>query len=132
MKVLPKGQSPAGVLLPARAQASLTVLNDASELSPVQVAKHLTVHLPPDDAFVVSVRKEIAEARSNGKPVAVSAARHSMGGQSLPLNGTAITLDQGWLETDRSAGTYRAAAGIRWSTVIGRLDRAGFSPAVMQ
>lgn len=55
-----------------------------------------------------------------------------MGGQSLALNGTVATLDQQWLEADTAAKTYRAGAGVRWSTVIARLDAIGYSPAVMQ
>src|SRR6185295_17040235 len=37
-----------------------------------------------------------------------------------------------WIELDRSAQTYRVAAGARWRQVIGALDPVGFSPAVMQ
>ena len=55
-----------------------------------------------------------------------------MGGQSLARNGTVITLDQQWLEPDTGNGTFRVAAGMRWSDVIARLDEIGFSPKVMQ
>jgi FAD/FMN-containing dehydrogenase len=55
-----------------------------------------------------------------------------MGGQSLARDGTVVTLDQRWLEADTARKTYRVAAGVRWSTVIARLDAVGFSPAVMQ
>ena len=55
-----------------------------------------------------------------------------MGGQSLAKNGTVATLDQQWLEADTAAKTYRVGAGVRWSTVIAKLDAIGFSPAVMQ
>lgn len=121
-----------GTAFPTEPPGTGTVLNDASEMSPVRVARHIVVDQSPDDAFIETIRTEIAEARAAGRPVAVSAARHSMGGQSLAANGTAITLDQEWIETDRSASTYRVAAGTRWNTAISRLDREGFSPAVMQ
>jgi len=60
-----------------------------------------------------------------------------MGGQALARDGVAMTLDVNppadpWIEIDRDAKTYRVAAGARWRQVIGALDRAGFSPAVMQ
>ena len=55
-----------------------------------------------------------------------------MGGQSLPRDGTAISLNGGPLEIDTAAKTYRTCAGNRWSDVIGMLDPKGFSPAVMQ
>lgn len=109
-----------------------TVLNDAGELSPTPVTQHLTFTEAPQDAFVDKLRTVLADARSKGQPFAASAARHSMGGHSLPLNGTALTLDQDWLEADTSARTYRVAAGARWSTIIRKLDAIGFSPAVMQ
>ena len=55
-----------------------------------------------------------------------------MGGQSLARDGTVVTLDQQWLEADAARKIYRVGAGVRWSTVIARLDALGFSPAVMQ
>ena len=55
-----------------------------------------------------------------------------MGGQSLVANGTVATLDQEWLEPNPAGKTYRVGAGVRWSTVIQKLDAVGFSPAVMQ
>ncbi|MCZ4092825.1 FAD-binding oxidoreductase [Sinorhizobium psoraleae] len=108
------------------------VLNDASELSPTAVARHIVVDDDPKAAVVERIRGLIAEARSEGRAVVASTARHSMGGQSLARDGTALTLDQHWLEADTAARTYRVAAGTRWSTVIAKLDAFGFSPAVMQ
>ena len=55
-----------------------------------------------------------------------------MGGQSLAANGTVATIDQQWLEPDTANKTYRVGAGVRWSTIIKKLDAIGFSPAVMQ
>ncbi|MEM9332605.1 MAG: FAD-binding oxidoreductase [Pseudomonadota bacterium] len=108
------------------------VLNDASLLSPVKVSKHLTLEENPGDALVDALRKELAEAKSERRPFVASAARHSMGGQSLATNATAVTMDQEWLEADTQNGVYRVAAGTRWSTIIKRLDEIGFSPKVMQ
>jgi FAD/FMN-containing dehydrogenase len=108
------------------------ILNDAGELSPTPVVRHITVQGPPDKAVVDQLRTAISEAHSAGRPLIASTARHSMGGQSLPESGVALTLDQGWLEPDTTAKTYRVAAGVRWSTVISKLDTIGFSPAVMQ
>jgi FAD/FMN-containing dehydrogenase len=60
-----------------------------------------------------------------------------MGGQALARDGVAMTLDvkpgaEPWIAIDRGARTYRVAAGARWRQVIGALDPAGYSPAVMQ
>jgi len=108
------------------------VLNDASQLSPTPVASHITVRDNSPKAAVERVRAALTEARIAGHPFIASAARHSMGGQSLARDGAVVTLDQQWLEPDTAAKVYRVAAGARWSTVIAKLDAIGFSPTVMQ
>jgi len=118
-------------LSPARA-AQRTVLNDVSRLNPTPVAKHVTISKSATDELVARIRAELKEAQAERRPVAASVARHSMGGQSLPRDGTAITLESGPLELDTAASTYRTTAGNRWSDVIRSLDPRGFSPSVMQ
>jgi hypothetical protein len=49
-----------------------------------------------------------------------------------PRDGTAITFTKGSCEIDSSAMTFRASAGATWRDVIAMLDKAGFSPPVMQ
>jgi FAD/FMN-containing dehydrogenase len=126
--------SASGPLFPAEIQpnAGGIILNDASELCPTSVTRHITVTTDPVAQTVETIRTMMAEARNTGQSFAASAARHSMGGQSLAKDGTVLTLEQQWLEADTAAKTYRVAAGTRWSTVIARLDAIGFSPAVMQ
>jgi FAD/FMN-containing dehydrogenase len=109
-----------------------TILNDASRLNPTPVAKHWPVRIGEKDEFIAGLRSELAEAAVARRPVAVSAARHSMGGQSLPRDGTAITLSGRVLQTDVTAKTYLVDAGARWVDVIQTLDPLGFSPVVMQ
>jgi FAD/FMN-containing dehydrogenase len=116
----------------APAAAPAGVLDDASQLSPTPVAAHVTIQEAPRAGAVERIRAALAEARAARRPFIASAARHSMGGQSLARDGTVVTLDQQWLEADTSRRIYRVAAGARWSTVIAGLDRIGFSPAVMQ
>ena len=122
---------PFAKLRPARA-AQRSILNDASRLSPTPVAKHITISKPAQDDLIARIRAELKEAAEAGRPFAASVARHSMGGQSLPRDGTAVTLDGGPLEMDTTAKTYRTSAGNRWSDVIRILDPKGYSPAVMQ
>src|SRR5690349_8809709 len=122
---------PLSKLKPAQA-SQRTILNDASRLSPTPVAKHVTIAKPSQDDLIARVRAELKEAAEAGRPFAASVARHSMGGQSLPRDGTAMTLDGGALDMDTAAKTYRTSAGNRWSDVIRILDPKGFSPAVMQ
>lgn len=107
------------------------VMNDASRLNPTPLFRHWHVRTGEAD-FVAGLRRELKEAAANGRPVAIGAARHSMGGQSLVRNGVAMTFDVDQCELDSAAGTYRVHAGTRWHQVIAKLDPAGFSPAVMQ
>jgi FAD/FMN-containing dehydrogenase len=108
------------------------ILNDASRLSPTPVAKHITIAKAETDELIALIRAELKEAAAEHRPVAASVARHSMGGQSLPRDGTAISFDGGPLEMDTTAKTYRTSAANRWWDVIRILDARGFSPAVMQ
>lgn len=123
---------PFGLPFPADLGSSGTTLNDAGELSPTKVAKHVTLNGNPDETLLAALRAELTEAKAAGRGLVAHSARHSMGGQSLLANGTAITLDQPFIEPNVASKTYRVAAGTRWSTVIRELDKIGFSPAVMQ
>lgn len=106
-------------------------LNDASELmaTPIHIHRRSAAH---GDALIEAFRAELAAAQSEDRPVCVSAARHSMGGQSIPRGGHALTVDDAWLEPDTANQTYRVNGGARWRDVIAALDPLGFSPAVMQ
>ena len=55
-------------------------LNDASELmaTPIHIHQRPAAH---GDALIEAFRAELAAAQSENRPVCVSAARHSMGGQ---------------------------------------------------
>jgi FAD/FMN-containing dehydrogenase len=124
---------------PAAAQPApgSLVLDDASCMNAVPVARHWTPSARIGGAWIDELRAELKAAAREGRPVAVGAARHSMGGQALPRNGLAITADVkvpdgDWLAPDPSRRIYRVAAGARWSQVIAALDPVGFSPAVMQ
>lgn len=112
--------------------ASAKIMNDASGLSATPIHKHLMLSENADDALIRILRTEITQAAKNNRPVNIGAARHSMGGQAIPRNGTAITFDNGSIELDRTNLTYRVHAGARWAQVIAALDAEGFSPAVMQ
>jgi len=108
------------------------IINDASRLNPTSVARHIALKAAPSDDVVGRIRQEIASAAAEKRPFAIGTARHSMGGQSIPKDGVAITLTGGHIDIDSAKKTYRVGAGMRWSEVIRALDAQGFSPAVMQ
>ena len=119
--------------LPARAEFSpRPIINDASRLNPTPVARHIALKAAPSDDLVGRIRQEIAAAAAEKRPFAIGTARHSMGGQSIPKDGVAITLTGGHIDIDSAQMTYRVGAGMRWFEVIRELDGHGFSPAVMQ
>jgi FAD/FMN-containing dehydrogenase len=123
----------ATLALPCGAPAEPPVrLNDASRLNPTPVARHWVAGEFAEDRFVERLRQELKDAAAAGRPVAVGAARHSMGGQSLPRDGTAIAFGASTCVPDGPSRTYRVLAGARWRQVIAALDPLGFSPAVMQ
>jgi FAD/FMN-containing dehydrogenase len=107
------------------------ILNDASGLSAAPVYAHRRLTLS-DEALISAFRAELASAHKDGRPVNVGAARHSMGGQAIPRNGTAITVDDARIDIDTAAGVYKVNGGARWADVIAALDPSGFSPVVMQ
>ncbi|MBL0372886.1 FAD-binding oxidoreductase [Rhizobium sp. KVB221] len=112
--------------------ANGNILNDASLLEPTQIHKHVTINSGIDSTFIHRVRALVIEARETRKPLIAGTTRHSMGGQSIPENGIALTLLQDQLVADPATKTYKVAAGVRWRTVVAELDKIGFSPAVMQ
>jgi FAD/FMN-containing dehydrogenase len=116
----------------SRASELRPIINDASRLNPTAVMRHL--HIKPDATatLIERLRVELREAAAEGRPVAVGVARHSMGGQSLPRGGVAVTLTGGPIEVDSRAGTYRVGGGATWAQVIRQLDPLGFSPTIMQ
>lgn len=108
------------------------ILNDASELSETPIFRHIIIKDDPGKKLVASIRTELADARSNGRPVNAGAARHSMGGQAIPRDGHAITFENGLVEPDTENKRMRAHAGARWSDVIATADPIGLGPRVMQ
>jgi FAD/FMN-containing dehydrogenase len=135
MTSLNRRQFAAGALACAAtpaAAAERTILNDASRLDPTPVDRVARIRSDPKDAHVAALRAELADAKRSARRVAVGAARHSMGGQSLPRDGVAVEFTDPWFEIDTKAGVYRVSGGARWAEVIAKLDPLGFSPKVMQ
>ncbi len=119
-------------IFPTKAQQRRVVLNDASRQNATPVFSHWIQKADDEAAFIARLRQELKDATAAKRPVAVGAARHSMGGQSLPRNGHAMTFDVNRVMPDKGTKTYRVHAGTRWHEVVATLDKAGFSPAVMQ
>jgi FAD/FMN-containing dehydrogenase len=126
------GASAAALSIPESFAQQRIVLNDASRLNPTPVFGHWIAKSESEADVIARLRKELKDAAAAKRPLCVGAARHSMGGQSLPRNGQAITLDLNICEPDRARKTFRVHAGTRWFEVIEHLAKIGFSPAVMQ
>ncbi|SFK32151.1 FAD/FMN-containing dehydrogenase [Pseudovibrio ascidiaceicola] len=109
-----------------------TILSDAGELTQVTVKKHETFSGLSSDALRTELSAHFKQAADENHPVMASVARHSMGGQTLPTNGAALSLHGGTIELHPERKTYTVSGGVRWHEVITKLDANGFSPAVMQ
>jgi FAD/FMN-containing dehydrogenase len=108
------------------------LMNDASGLSATPIARHIVLEPDSAETLIADLRAELKAAAAGNRPLAIGAARHSMGAQAIPRDGTALTLASPAVALDRETGLYRVLAGARWSEVIAALDPQGFSPKVMQ
>lgn len=108
------------------------VLNDASRLNPVPVARNAILRSGDDAALIDALRAVLRDAAAEGRPVCVGGARHSMGGQSLMRDGFAASLAAPVIEPDSARRTVRVRTGARWRDVIAALDPLGLSPTVTQ
>src|SRR5262245_27590307 len=79
--------------LGAARSAPALILNDASHLNPVPVAGHAIVRDGDDNRIAAELRAALRAAARDSKPVCVGGARHSMGGQSLPRDGIAVSFE---------------------------------------
>jgi FAD/FMN-containing dehydrogenase len=115
-----------------RAPPAPFMLDDASRLNETPISRQAILTASEDGRLLRELRATLGEAASEGRPVAMGGARHSMGGQSLPRNGIAASLATPSIEPDTARRIYRVSAGARWRDVIRVLDPIGFSPAVTQ
>ncbi|MDG1011025.1 MAG: FAD-binding protein, partial [Amylibacter sp.] len=115
-----------------RPKNTKNLLNDASGLSETPIHKHIIIEQDPDKGPVSILRNELKTAKIEGLPVSLSAARHSMGGQSIPRDGHAITLATNFFEPDTANSTFRCSSGLRWNSALKQMDAIGFGPKVMQ
>ena len=109
-----------------------TLLNDASLLSETPIFRHVVIKEPLGDGFIAALRAELAAAKAENRAVNVGAARHSMGGQAIPRDGHAITLDSPFVSVETGGDTFKVQAGTRWRQIISALDPLGLAPKVMQ
>ena len=105
-------------------RADTLVLNDASRLNPVPVARNAVLRGERRAALIEALRALLREAAADGRPVCVGGARHSMGGQSLARDGFAASLAAPLIEPDTARKIMRVRAG----DALARRDR-GARPA---
>jgi FAD/FMN-containing dehydrogenase len=132
-QVAPQMPDAAGMaLIDPKSDVTCAILNDASLLSETPVHSHVVLRDTVPEALAKACQTEMTAAASQGRAVNIGAARHSMGGQAIPAQGHAITLDHAQVTAVAGAETYRVTAGTRWRDVIATLDPLGLSPLVMQ
>lgn len=107
-------------------------VDDASRLNRTHVAK--IVDIAGDRAGAEELlRRILARARREHRPVSISGARHSMGGQTIIPEGIIVNmLPYDRMELDASRRLLHVGAGARWSQIIPYLDAHGLSVEVMQ
>ena len=110
---------------PVEPPASPLVVNDVSQLNPIEVSAIIT---PTTTA-------EIADAvRRHGGPISIGGARHSMGGQIATTGALHIDM-RGFnriLEFLPAAKTITVQAGATWRQIQERIDLANLSVKIMQ
>lgn len=115
-----------------RVQLGPREADDASRLERTEILETVAVPEGSVEAELV-LRQLLLRARDMNVPVAISGARHSMGGHTIHPDGIRIdTLGHDSLVFDPERRILAAGAGARWSEVIPLLASHGSSVAVMQ
>jgi FAD/FMN-containing dehydrogenase len=107
-------------------------VDDASRLNQTKVAEVWRIPVDRGDPEG-QIAQLLARARAEGRKVAISGARHSMGGHTIYPDG--IVLDMlpfHRMELDESRNVLSVEAGALWQDVVAYLDQRGRSVAVMQ
>jgi FAD/FMN-containing dehydrogenase len=113
------------VRAPLIPQSSPLIINDVSQLNPIQVAEVITP--TTTDEIVDAVKKHAG-------PISIGGARHSMGGQTATKDALFIDMRQfnRVLSFAPAEKTITVQAGIRWRQIQERIDAANLSVKIMQ
>lgn len=108
------------------------MVDDASRMNATRVAEIWNV--PPEmEAAEQQLAQLLRRARTDGVPVSIAGARHSMGGHTIFPDGIVINmLPFNRMELDEDADVLHVQAGAKWSEILAYLDQRGRSVAVMQ
>lgn len=103
--------------------------NDASGLNETEGWHHLA----PSET-TEQLQHAIYLAKKNHTSITVGGARHSMGGQSLPVarKSIAVELPSTPVKISEDKKSYTVGAGTRWQDVTRSLDAQGLSVKIMQ
>lgn len=110
---------------PLAKQESPLVVNDVTQLNPIQVSE---VIAPTTTAEIVEAVKQ------HSGPIAIGGARHSMGGQTAVAGALFIDMRQfnRILNFSTADKTITVQAGTRWRQIQEHIDPANLSVKVMQ
>lgn len=116
----------------ARPDLPADYVDDASRMNSTHAAEVINVARDPASAEE-QLRKLLDRARRDHLKVAISGARHTMGGHTIYPDGIVLNmLPFNRMQLDSGHRLLHVGAGARWSEVIPFLDAHGFSVAVMQ
>lgn len=113
------------VRTPVVKQESPLVINDVSQLNPIQVSEVITP----------TTTEEIVQAvKQHAGPIAIGGARHSMGGQTATAGALFIDMRQfnRILNFSPADKTITVQAGTRWRQIQEHVDPANLSVKIMQ
>ncbi|WP_417386184.1 FAD-binding oxidoreductase [Gimesia sp.] len=107
-------------------------VDDASRMNATEISEVWPVPHNPREAEK-QLAQLFARARSEGVPVSIAGARHSMGGHTLVPGGIMVDMTTfNDMELDECQNLLHVQAGAKWSQILPWLDRRGKSVAIMQ
>lgn len=110
---------------PVERPAPAHVVNDVTQLNPIQVARVITP---------TTVEEIAAAVRAHAGPIAIGGGRYSMGGQTATEGALQIDMRSfnRVLAFDSVGRTITVQPGIRWRQIQERIDPANLSVKIMQ
>ncbi|MBX2920781.1 MAG: FAD-binding oxidoreductase [Chitinophagaceae bacterium] len=106
--------------------------NDASNLNETRVFKIIQAFEDTGKA-ISQISELVLQAKSAGKKISISGARHSMGGHTIYPDGILLDMKSfHYMQLDTATNILSAGSGALWDEIIPYLNSYGKSISVMQ